>query len=220
MSKKKRTAHSTKMNKKELVRNIINVFNENTDKTFNYKQIATSLDIKSESQRVFINQLLYELLDEEFLVETSRGKFKVNSRGGYIEGTIDRQGVKTYLIPDDGGEPVFIPERKTNHAFLNDKVKVFLYARRKGQMPEGEVVEIIKRAKDTFVGILDVSENFAFLISDNKVLTNDIFIPKSKLNGGKDGQKVVVKLTEWTQHPRIWNDKLLTGDQKHVSVGW
>ena len=198
MSKKKRTAHSTKMNKKELVRNIINVFNENTDKTFNYKQIATSLDIKSESQRVFINQLLYELLDEEFLVETSRGKFKVNSRGGYIEGTIDRQGVKTYLIPDDGGEPVFIPERKTNHAFLNDKVKVFLYARRKGQMPEGEVVEIIKRAKDTFVGILDVSENFAFLISDNKVLTNDIFIPKSKLNGGKDGQKVVVKLTEWT----------------------
>ena len=195
--KRKKSGASTKMNKKELVRNIINVFNENAEKTFNYKQISTLLEIKSESQRVFINQLLYELLDEDFLVEISRGKFKVNSRGGYIEGIIDRQGVKTYLIPDDGGEPVFIPERKTNHAFLNDRVKVFLYAHRKGQMLEGEVVEITKRAKDTFVGILEVSENFAFLISDNKVLTNDIFIPKSKLNGGKNGQKAVVKLLEW-----------------------
>ena len=195
--KRKKSGASTKMNKKELVRNIINVFNENTEKTFNYKQISTLLEIKSESQRIFINQLLYELLDEDFLVEISRGKFKVNSRGGYIEGIIDRQGVKTYLIPDDGGEPVFIPERKTNHALLNDRVKVFLYAHRKGQQPEGEVVEITKRAKDTFVGILDVSDNYAFLMLDNRIMTNDIFIPKNKLNGGKNGQKVIVKLLGW-----------------------
>ena len=195
--KRNKSGASTKMNKKELVRNIINVFNENTEKTFNYKQISTLLEIKSESQRIFINQLLYELLDEDFLVEISRGKFKVNSRGGYIEGIIDRQGVKTYLIPDDGGEPVFIPERKTNHALLNDRVKVFLYAHRKGQQPEGEVVEITKRAKDTFVGILDVSDNYAFLMLDNRIMTNDIFIPKNKLNGGKNGQKVIVKLLGW-----------------------
>ena len=199
MSKKRNRKEnsSTRVRKSELVRNIINIFNENTDKTFDYKQVSKLLNIKSESQRIFINQLMYELLDEDFLVEISRGKFKVNSRGGYITGVIDRQGVKTYLIPDDGGENVFIPERKTNHALLNDKVKVFLYAGRKGQMPEGEVVEIIRRAKDTFVGILEVSDNFAFLISDNRVMTNDIFIPKSKLNGGKNGQKAIVKLMEW-----------------------
>jgi ribonuclease R len=197
MSKKKKPSQSTRINKKELVRNIINLFNENTEKTFNYKQISTLLDIKSESQRIFINQILYELLDEDFLVEISRGKFKVNSRGGYIEGIIERQGVKTFIIPDDGGEMIFIPERKTNHALLNDKVKVFLYAHRKGQQPEGEVVEIIKRAKDTFVGILDVSDNYAFLTLDNRVMTNDIFIPKNKLKGGKSGQKAVVKLLSW-----------------------
>jgi len=197
MSKKKKPVQSTRVNKKELVRNIINIFNENAEKTFNYKQISTFLDVKSESQRIFINQLLYELLDEDFLVEISRGKFKVNSRGGYIEGVIERQGVKTFLIPDDGGEMVFIPERKTNHALLKDKVKVFLYASRKGQQPEGEVVEIIKRAQDTFVGILDVSDNYAFLTLDNRIMTNDIFIPKNKLNGGKTGQKAVVKLLAW-----------------------
>ena len=199
MAKKRKTRRdgSTRVRKSELIRNIINIFNANPEKTYNYKQMSAELNISSESQRIFVNELLYELQFEEFLVEISRGKFKVNSRGGYITGVIDRQGVKTYLNPDDGGEPVFIPERKTNHAFLNDKVKVFLYAGRKGQMPEGEVVEIIKRSKDTFVGILEVSENFAFLISDNKTLTNDIFIPKAKLNGGKNGQKAVVKLLEW-----------------------
>ena len=202
MSKKKKFSQSTRINKKELVRNIINLFNENTEKTFNYKQISTLLDIKSESQRIFINQILYELLDEDFLVEISRGKFKVNSRGGYIEGIIERQGVKTFIIPDDGGEMIFIPERKTNHALLNDKVKVFLYAHRKGQQPEGEVVEIIKRAKDTFVGILDVSDNYAFLTLDNRVMTNDIFIPKNKLKGGKSGQKAVVKLLSWESNAK------------------
>lgn len=199
MAKKQKThkSGSTRVRKSELIRDIVNAFNQNPEKTFNYKQMSTLLNIKSESQRIFVNQLLYDLVFEEFLIEISRGKFKVNSRGGYVIGQIERQGVKTYLNPEDGGEPIFIPERKTNHAFLNDKVKVFLYARRKGQAPEGEVVEIIARAKDTFVGILQVSENFAFLISDNKNVTNDIFIPKSKLNGGKDGQKAVVKLMSW-----------------------
>lgn len=199
MSKKKfpKKSPSTRIRKTELVRNIVDIFNANSQKTYNYKEISTLLGIKSESQRIFINQLLYELLEEDYLIEISRGKFKVNSRGGYITGSIDRQGVKTFMIPDDGGEPVFIPERKTNHALLHDKVKVFLYAQRKGQSPEGEVVEVVQRAKDTFVGILEVSENFAFLISDNRHLTNDVFIPKSKLNGAKNGQKVLVKLLAW-----------------------
>lgn len=200
--KKNKRTGSTRIRKSELIQNIVNLFNENPEKNFNYRQVAKHLDINNESQRVYVHELLYQLWDEDFLVEISRGKFKLNSRGGYITGTIDRQGVKTYLIPDDGGEPIFIPERKTNHALLNDKVKVFLYARRKGQMPEGEVVDIMERAKDTFVGILEVSENFAFLVRDNRVLTNDVFIPKNKLNGAKNGQKVVVKLMKWEPNLR------------------
>lgn len=195
--KKNKQGGSTRIRKSELIQNIVNLFNENPEKNFNYRQVAKHLDINNESQRVYVHELLYQLWDEDFLVEISRGKFKLNSRGGYITGTIDRQGVKTYLIPDDGGEPIFIPERKTNHALLNDKVKVFLYARRKGQMPEGEVVDITERAKDTFVGILDVSDNYAFLVCDNRVLTNDVFIPKNKLKGAKNGQKVIVKLMQW-----------------------
>ena len=198
MSKKKQKPEaSTRIRKTELVRNIADIFNQNSEKSFDYKQVATLLNIKSESQRIFINQLMYQLADEEFLVEISRGKFKVNARGGYITGVIDRQGVKTYMIPNDGSDLIFIPEQKTNHALKNDEVKVFLYAQRKGQQLEGEVIEVTRRARESFVGILDVSENFAFLILDNRIMINDIFIPKSKLNGGKNGQKVVVRLLDW-----------------------
>ena len=155
------------------------------------------LNITSDSQRAFVNQLLYQLAEEDYLKEISRGKFRINSRGGYITGTIDRHGVKTYLIPEDGGEMIFISEQKTNTAMRNDKVKARLYAQRKGQEPEGEVAEIIKRAQDTFVGELDVSENYAFLIISNRIINNDIFIPKDKLKGGKSGQIALVKLQEW-----------------------
>lgn len=80
---------------------------------------------------------------------------------------------------------------------LNDKVKVFMYAHRKGKEPEGEVVEILQRSQDTFVGILEVSDNFAFLNVQSKVLNSDILIPKNKLKDGKTGQKALVKIIEW-----------------------
>ncbi len=188
---------STRLRKDDLLRNITDIFSKNSEKTYNYKQISNQLEIHSESQRVFINELLYQLKDDEFLTEISRGKFKLNSRGGYITGKFERQGVKSYVIPDDEGEQIFIPERKIGTAMLNDKVKVFLYARRKGREPEGEVVEILQRAQDTFVGVLEVSENFAFLNVNSKVLNSDILIPKGKLKGGKTGQKALVKITEW-----------------------
>ncbi len=195
--KRKKNQESPRIRKSELINNVVRIFNENPTKSFNFRQIVAILELKHDSQKEHVRNIIDHLCDDEFLTLASRGKFRLNSRGGYISGTIDRQGVKTFLLPDDGGEPIFIPERKTNHALLRDKVKVFLYARRKGMMPEGEVVEIVERAKDTFVGILEVSENFAFLLSDNKVLTNDVFIPKDKLKGGRNGQKVVVKLLAW-----------------------
>ena len=197
MRKRRKEQGSTRLRKNDLLRNITTVFTDNPQKTYNYKQISNQMEITSDSQRAFINELLYQLRDEDLLTEISRGKFKLNSRRGYIIGRFDRQGVKSFLIPDDGGEPVFIPERKTGTAMLNDKVKVFMYAHRKGKEPEGEVVEILQRSQDTFVGILEVSDNFAFLNVQSKVLNSDILIPKNKLKDGKTGQKALVKIIEW-----------------------
>jgi len=199
MSKKKKVPANQRVSKKELVQKIISIFNENPDKTFNYKQMSAILNLKSDMQRMFVGEIMLELSDEEFVVKVSRGKYKLNPRIGYITGTIERRGVKMYLTPEDEGESIFIPERKTMNALSGDKAKVFLYARRSGQEPEGEVVEILKRSKDTFVGVLDVSQNYAFLVLDNRVMNSDIFIPKDKLKGGENGQKAVVKVISWEQ---------------------
>lgn len=197
MRNKRKERGSTRLRKNDLLKSITTIFTENPQKTYNYKQISNLLEIESDSQRTFVNEMLHQLSNEDMLTEISRGKFKLNSRGGYIVGKFDRQGVKSYVIPDDGGEQIFIPERKIGTAMLNDKVKVFMYAHRKGRESEGEVVEILQRAQDTFVGILEVSDNFAFLNVQSKVLNSDILIPKGKLKGGKTGQKALVKITEW-----------------------
>lgn len=101
------------------------------------------------------------------------------------------------LHPEDGGTPVFIAERNSGHAMDGDKVKVQLFAKRKGAEPEGEVVEILESKERTFVGKLQVAKGFAFLITENKTLANDIFIPKDKLKGGKNGDKAIVRIVEW-----------------------
>ena len=199
MSRKRNSGQPRRTGRQELTQRIIDAFGDNHDKTFNYKQMSALLGIKSEAQRLLVGDIMLELCDEDFIIREGRGKYKLNPRGGYTEGTIERHGVKMYLRPDDGGEPIFIPERKTRHGLSGDRAKVYLYARRKGQEPEGEVVEILQRSRDTFVGVLDVTPGYAFLILDNRVMNSDIFIPKDKLNGAKNGQKAVVKIISWEE---------------------
>ena len=199
MSRKRNSGQTRRTGRQELTQRIIDAFGDNHDKTFNYKQMSALLGIKSEAQRLLVGDIMLELCDEDFIIREGRGKYKLNPRGGYTEGTIERHGVKMYLRPDDGGEPIFIPERKTRHGLSGDRAKVYLYARRKGQDPEGEVVEILQRSRDTFVGVLDVTPGYAFLILDNRVMNSDIFIPKDKLNGAKNGQKAVVKIISWEE---------------------
>ena len=115
-----------------------------------------------------------------------------------MTGTFQRKSNgKNSFIPDDGGDPIFIAERNSAHAMAGDKVKIAFYAKRRGREAEGEVIEILERANDTFVGTLEVSKSYAFLVTENRTLANDIFIPKDKLKGGKSGDKAIVKVIEW-----------------------
>jgi ribonuclease R len=188
---------------KNLQKLITEVFAGNPLKTYNYKQMSSAMGISKQSEKQKINQMLYDLHDTEFLMEVDTGKFKLNLRNGFITGVLEKQGVKMYLRPDDGGELVFVPDTKLNHAMNGDSVKLFLYARRKGFPPEGEVIEVTKHTLDTFVGVLAVSTYHAFLMTDNKALSHDIFIPLDKLKGGQDKQKAIVKIIEWSHksHP-------------------
>ncbi len=201
MNRKKSNSKGKESGKQQdLLHAVRRIFSENPKKSFNSKQLASHLAAKSDSERRLLNKLLTQLRNDKFLTEIARGKYKLNSQGGYVIGRFIREGVKSYVLSDDSDELIFIPDKNTSTAMLNDRVKVFLYAARKGREPEGEIVEILKRAQDTFVGTLEVSPKFAFLNVSSKILNSDILIPKEKLKGGKDGEKAIVRITEWT-HP-------------------
>ena len=134
-------------------------------------------------------------------------KEKYNSKSNervYITGTVDmtRMGYG-FISCDDMEDDVFVSAKNLNTALHGDKVKVWLYARRKGARPEGEVVEIIERWRTSFVGTVEIMPNFAFLMPDNKNMPFDLYIPISKLNGAKQGQKAVARVTDW--NPRSKN---------------
>ena len=184
-------------NKPKLKNAILNVFYDNPERTYNYKQIAELLKIKDPEITKLVFVVLEELTESDNLHSVQRGKYKLKSRSGSITGKVEIQPQGfAYIISEEVEKPVLVSSRNLNHAMEGDVVKVHLYALRKNQQPEGEVDEIVERAKSTFVGTISKSRNFAFFIPSGKVAF-DLFIPNEKLNGAKDGQKVIAKITEW-----------------------
>lgn len=191
------------MKKKDIAINMMEVFKESPYKLFNYKQLASAINVKSQTDKRNVQQVLNELAALGSIEEMDKGKFRFSAKSKFVIGIIDKNSNgKTHLIPEDGGEKIFIADRNVNRAMKNDTVKVLLYAARKNRQPEGEVVEIIKRSRETFVGVLSIKNNVAFVIIDNRILNADIYIPMDKLNGAKDGQKVLVKMTDWTPNAK------------------
>ena len=194
-NRKKKTFRT--FNKRWLKKAILTIFYENPKKTLNYKQLSSALGLKDPEVRKLINVVLLELAENENLEQVQQGKFKLKSRGGYICGRVELQPQGfAYIISEEADQPVLVSQRNLNHAMEGDKVRVYLYAHRKKHQLEGEVSEIIERAKSTFVGTVERSRNFAFLIPAGKV-GFDIFIPNEKLKGAKDGQKAIATITEW-----------------------
>lgn len=185
-------------NRPALREEILDVFNANPKRSLNYKQVSAAMGLTKKSSRQLVEMLLLEMTEEGLLSEVIPGKYKLLSLAAQITGTVDMTAAgSAYIVPDEGGEDIFVSQANLNGALHGDKVKVLLFARKKRRQLEGEIVEIIKRKRELFVGQLQVSEHFAFLVCDWKVINRDIFIPKNKLKGAVNGQKAVVRIVEW-----------------------
>lgn len=189
------------IDKKELTNNVLAIFSAHPRKVFNYKQLSSALLITDSAEKRLITDILYDLKNKETLEEVSTGKFRFRERGGTVIGTVDMaRGGYGYIVSDSIKDDVFVSQNNLNHALNGDTVKVLVYAQRKSRALEGEVVEIIERAKETFVGIIQITEKFAFLVPDSRQMPFDIFIPLGKLKGAKTGQKAIARLTEWPKN--------------------
>ncbi len=191
---------------------ILKIFANNPFESFNHKQIASRVGAHDKRSRQTVISLMQEMAENNILVEdpSHRGKYKLNPEhlskdlvpNNFVTGTIDmKQGGKAYVIQDgdEALEDIQIAPNNTNHALHGDKVRVLLFPRRKMHKPEGQVVEILHRAKTRFVGCIQRQANFAFLVSDNRTMPVDIFIPLNDLAGAEDGEKAVVEMTDWPE---------------------
>ena len=191
------------IDQKKLIELITRAMAKNPRQSLNYKQLAARLQLTEKDEKRALSDALFRMKKDGLAEERGHGKYLLKAVGGYITGTVDLTKFGyAFVITDELEDDVFIAARNLNTALHGDEVKVLLYARHKGKRPEGEVVEIINRSRASFVGTVEVTKQFAFLIPDNKNMPFDLFIPLSKLNGAKQGQKAVARMVEWDQRSR------------------
>ena len=192
-----------RLKKKELAKMLMELFQNNPAEVYDIKRIFRDLKLDTHPAKLLCMDLLEDLAMDDYIKETEKLHFRLNTTGQVFEAIFNRKANgKNTVTPLDGGEPVLVAERNSLHAMGGDKVKVTLLARRKHHVREAQVVEILERSYRSFVGRLEVRKDFAFLLTEDRTLANDIFIPKKALKGGKSGDKAVVKITEWPEHAK------------------
>ncbi len=188
---------------KDLTRNIFKILNKDSNKQYNYKQIASALGVSDTDGKTQILQKLAELTATKKIKEVERGKYKINEDRKYHIGTLDvTSNGNAYFISDDFENDIFVPSVNLGKGLQNDVVKAYVYKKRKSNKLEADVVEIIERVKQDFVGVLQLNKNFGFVLPDSNKMYADIFIAQSKLNGAEHGDKVLAKITDWPDNSK------------------
>ncbi len=203
--------HSTRL--LNIERDIISLFLKKPNQSMNFKQVAAALGKKTHKEKNEIIKVLQKLRAEDRLEEISKGKFKLIAQEDTVEGIADFTSSGAAYVTVEGMEDdIYIPKGKTGSALNNDRVSVFLHKKRKNKKPEGEIIEVLKRDRSQFVGILDYKEgaDYGFVITNNRHLHVDLYIPKEKMKGAKNGEKVIAIITDWPSHAKKPFGKITT----------
>src|SRR5690606_35435331 len=199
MARKKRKSSSNKIS--NLTNTILSILKKDRNQTFNYKQIAAKLGVNDASSRNQIIKKLQQLKAKQEIEEVERGKFKAvittEYHTGILDLTIKGSG---YVTSPDFDEDIFVASNNVNRALHGDEVELYVYKRRKRGKLEGEITQILKRAKSEYVGVIQLNKNYAFVVADSNKMYKDIFVPISKTHNAEDGDKVVVRLEDWPEN--------------------
>ena len=191
------------MSRKALADKLEGLFSSQPDKALSFKDIFRTLKLVTHPLKMQAIEIMEEMAWDDYLVQVSDNSYRLNMKGQIQEGTfVRKQNGKNSFLPADGGKPIFVAERNSMGALNGDAVRVSFMARRTNHIKEAQVIEILNRAKDTFVGRLKVEKDIAYLIPQNDVLAHNIIIPKRKTKGGKTDDKALVKITQWPDGER------------------
>jgi ribonuclease R len=196
--------------KRYLFEEVLDFLKHNASKAFNYKQLGAAMEINTDSERLELIEVLASLKSQGFVLEPEKGKYEVKETKQYLTGTIDFTSQGTaFVVISENDDDVFIPARKSKDALQGDLVKIYILAKRSGKRKEGEVVEVIKRARTEFVGTIKITPKFAFVIPDSHKIHVDFFIRSTDTQEAKDGQKVLIEFKEWKQGDQNPTGKVL-----------
>ncbi len=209
-SSKKQSAQ--KSDSENLARRILQFLDANYGSEFNSKQIIKRLDIRNAAAKDAVDPILGALVEAGSISKTARNYYSSNQDPEFILGTVDYVNPRFAFIirendPHDLGD-IMVKESDMKQALDGDKVRVMVYpVKGKSGRTEGKVLEVVERNRDEFVGRVEISPRFAFVVPDFKKMHKDIFVHKGDLKGAEHNEKVVVKLTEWRE-----DDKNPTGE--------
>jgi len=196
MPKKKKRAKNHRKN--EITKGIFTILEQSPDKTFNYKQIASKLSIRDTEGRNILIQRLEQLAAKNRIKQLNKSKYQAIERTSHYQGRVDiAMRGQAYIVVDDLEKDVLVPFSKLNKAFHRDIVEIYVYPRSRSKRMEGEVVRIVERARKSYVGLIEVHKNFAFVRPTDTRMYTDIFIPIENLSGAKSGDKVVAAISKW-----------------------
>ena len=187
-----------RLSKKAVADALQGLFTASPNETFSLKYIFKALKLDTHPAKMLAIDALDEMCWDDYLSKVGDNQYRLNQKGQVQEGTFIRKANgKNSFLPDDGGKPIFVSERNSMFALNGDRVRIAMMARRQKHIKEAMVTEILSHKTDQAVGKLKVEKDFAFLITEGNIFVHDILIPKKKLKGGKDGEKAVVKITQW-----------------------
>ena len=177
---------------------IIRVLQKEPLKSFNYKQISSLIKINDRNERQRVLLLLENMLKEGTIESVARGKYRYKHQDNFVQGTVDlTSNGSAYIMSSEIEKDIYISQRNMGGALNGDTVNVLLYAQKKNKKPEGHIVEVVKRHRTEFVGIVQLAAHHAFVVPDSRKMPYDFFIPKEHIKGAKDGEKVIVAFTDW-----------------------
>lgn len=188
------------LRKRDLILSLIELFQRHAGETFDLKRLFRELKLTTHPLKMLCVDCLEDLMLDDYIKETARYCYTLNAASQVMEGIFHRKSNgKNTFTPDSGGEPILVAERNSMHAMDGDKVRASMLARRRNHVREAQVIEILQRSEKQFVGTLKVSKDYAYLLTEDRTLANDIFIPRNLLKNGRNGDKAVVQVVEWPE---------------------
>ena len=200
MSKKEKRNSGGRLKKGQVLQMLSDLFAAEPDREWHVKDLFAAVRATNHPTKMLVMDALQELVMDDYVATDREGHYRSAMRSNVMEGTfVRKRNGRNSFVPDDGGQSILVCERNSLHPLDGDRVRVTMLARRASHTREAEVIEILERANDTFVGEVKVEKGYGFLITESRSLATDIFIPKDKLKGAQTGDKAVVKITDWPE---------------------